>query len=55
MRSKRGTTKHQSALTVAESIQQRKRTIAGNLSKTKHLAQLIGNCQKAPEGARGPQ
>jgi hypothetical protein len=43
MRSKRGNMKHRPALTVAESIHQRKRAIAENLRKAKHLAQPIGN------------
>jgi hypothetical protein len=46
MRSKRGTMKHWSALTVAESIHQKKRMSAGNLRKTKHLAQPIGIVEK---------
>jgi hypothetical protein len=55
MRNKRSTTKHRSALIVEESIHQRKRRIAGNSRKTKHLTQIIGNCPKAPEGAQGSQ
>ncbi len=46
---------HQSALIVVEGIHQRKRMNAGNSKRTKQLAQPIGNHQKAPEGARGPQ
>ncbi len=46
---------YQSALIVVKSIHQRKRMNAGNLKERKQLVQPIGNHQKAPEGARGPQ
>jgi hypothetical protein len=55
MKGERNFGTHQSALIVVENIHQRKRMNAGNSRRTKQLAQPIGNHQKAPEGARGPQ
>ena len=55
MKSERNVGTHQSALIVVEGIHQRKRMNAGNLKRTKQLAQPIGNHQKAPEGVRGFQ
>jgi hypothetical protein len=52
-REERNITRHQSALTVEENIQLKRRKIAGNLRKTKLPAQAIGNQKRAPEGVRG--